>query len=101
MSNQQIEIFTTQDGQAQLRVALDKDTVWLTQAQMCEQFDRERSVITKHIGKVFKEGELAKNSVCAKYAHTAADSKTNQVDYYNLDVVISVGYRIKSQRGVH
>lgn len=97
---QQIEIFTTQDGQAQLRVALDKDTVWLTQAQMCELFDRERSVITKHIGNVFKEGELVKNSVCAKYAHTAADGKTYQVDYYNLDVVISVGYRVKSQRGV-
>lgn len=100
MTNQQIEIFTTQDGHAEISVALDKDTVWLTQAQMCELFARERSVITKHIGNVFKEGELARDSVCAKYAHTAADGKTYQVDYYNLDVVISVGYRVKSQRGV-
>lgn len=95
-----IEIFTTQDGQAQLRVALDKNTVWLTQAQMGELFDRERSVITKHIGNVFKEGELSKEAVCAKFAHTAEDGKTYQTDYYNLDVVISIGYRVKSQRGV-
>lgn len=100
MTNQQIEIFTSADGHAQISVALDKDTVWVTQAQMCELFVRERSVITKHLGNVFKEGELVKDSVCAKYAHTAADGKTYQVDYYNLDVVISVGYRVKSQRGV-
>lgn len=97
---QQIDIFTTADGKAQLRVALDNDTVWLTQAQMGELFDRERSVITKHIGNVFKEGELAKDAVCAKFAHTAEDGKTYQTDYYNLDVVISIGYRVKSQRGV-
>ena len=63
-------------------------------------FERERSVITKHIRNVFAEGELARESVCAKFAHTATDGKTYQVDYYNLDVIISVGYRVKSRRGV-
>ena len=97
---QQIEIFTTQDGQAQLRVALENETVWLSQAQLCELFGRERSVITKHINNVFSDGELERNAVSAKFAHTAADGKTYQVDYYALDVIISVGYRVKSQRGV-
>ncbi|WP_249325005.1 virulence RhuM family protein [Vreelandella boliviensis] len=67
---------------------------------MCELFGRERSVITKHIRNVFKEGELERNSVCANFAHTAEDGKTYQVDHFNLDVIISVGYRVKSQRGV-
>ena len=81
-------------------VSIDKETVWLTQEQMGHLFERERSVITKHIRNVFAEGELARESVCAKFAHTAADGKTYQVDYYNLDVIISVGYRVKSRRGV-
>jgi prophage maintenance system killer protein/prophage antirepressor-like protein len=97
---QQIQIYTTQDGRVQLHVALDKDTVWLTQAQICELFGRERSVITKHINNVFKDGELEQNAVCAKFAHTADDGKTYQTQYYNLDVIISVGYRVKSQHGV-
>ncbi len=96
----QIEIYTTADGQARLSVALERESVWLTQAQLCELFGRERSVITKHIRNLFAEGELARDSVCAKFAHTAADGKTYQVDYYNLDVIISVGYRVKSPRGV-
>jgi prophage maintenance system killer protein len=100
MSQNQIQLFKSNDGNVSLEVSLNNDTAWLTQAQMCELFERERSVITKHIGNVFKEGELDKDSVCAKYAHTAADGKTYQVDYYNLDVIISVGYRVKSQRGV-
>ncbi|MFE8033753.1 RhuM family protein [Thiohalocapsa marina] len=99
-NTQQVHIFISQDGQAQLEVALDQETVWLSQAQMCELFGRERSVITKHIRNVFNEGELERDSVCAKFAHTAADGKTYQVDYFNLDVIISVGYRVKSQRGV-
>ena len=81
-------------------VSIDKETVWLTQEQMGHLFERERSVITKHIRNVFAEGEMARESVCAKFAHTAADGKTYQVDYYNLDVIISVGYRVKSRRGV-
>ena len=100
MTTQQIQISTSADGQAELQVALDRETVWLSQAQMCELFGRERSVITKHVRNVFSEGELERDSVCAKFAHTAADGKTYQVDYFNLDVIISVGYRVKSQRGV-
>ncbi len=97
---QQVHLFTSQDGQAQLEVALEQETVWLSQAQMRELFGRERSVITKHIRNVFNEGELERDSVCANFAHTAADGKSYQVDYFNLDVIISVGYRVKSQRGV-
>ena len=95
-----VQLFTAADGQVQLSVSIDKETVWLTQEQMGHLFERERSVITKHIRNVFSEGELARESVCAKFAHTAADGKTYQVDYYNLDVIISVGYRVKSRRGV-
>ncbi|MGJ7458148.1 RhuM family protein [Halomonas sp. RA08-2] len=97
---QQVQIFQSSDGVISLEVALDQETVWLSQAQMCELFGRERSVVTKHIRNVFREGELDKNSVCAKYAHTAPDGKTYQIEYYNLDVIISVGYRVKSLRGV-
>lgn len=100
MDNQQVQIFTSADGHAQLEVALEQDTVWLSQAQMCELFGRERSVITKHIRNVFQEGELEQDAVCANFAHTAADGKTYQTHYYNLDVIISVGYRVKSPRGV-
>ena len=95
-----VQLFTAADGQVQLSVSIDKETVWLTQEQMGHLFERERSVITKHIRNVFAEGELARESVCAKFAHTAADGKIYQVDYYNLDVIISVGYRVKSRRGV-
>ena len=82
-----------------LEVAIQDDTVWLNQMQMAELFGRERSVIAKHIRNAFKAGELLPESVCAKFAQTAADGKTYQVDYFNLDVIISVGYRVKSQQG--
>ena len=95
---QQLVIFDSGAGQVEVRLA--SETVWLRQEQMAELFERERSVITKHIRNVFSEGELVRDSVCAKFAHTAADGKTYQVDYYNLDAIISVGYRVKSQRGV-
>lgn len=87
------------DETIKLDVRFENETVWLTQAQMCELFQRERSVITKHISNIFKEGELNINSVCANFAHTAADQKTYNVAFYNLDVVISVGYRVKSIQG--
>ncbi len=95
-----VQIFAAPDGRVELSVAVERETVWLTQEQMGELFERERSVITKHIRNVFAEGELERDSVCAKFAHTAADGKTYQVDYYNLEVIISIGYRVKSQRGV-
>ncbi|WPD24034.1 MAG: virulence protein RhuM/Fic/DOC family protein [Candidatus Electrothrix scaldis] len=95
----EVILYQTEDGQTGIDVQLKDETVWLTQAQMQELFGRERSVLTKHINNVFKEGELDKERVCAKFAHTAADGKTYQVAHYNLDVIISVGYRVKSKRG--
>ncbi|TCO76727.1 Fic/DOC family protein [Chromatocurvus halotolerans] len=100
MTGLQVQLFTSADGQAELEVALEEETVWLTQSQMCILFGRERSVVTKHIRNIFKEGELDRGSVCAKFAHTAEDGKIYQVDHFNLDVIISVGYRVKSPRGV-
>jgi prophage maintenance system killer protein len=94
-----VVLYNTEDGTVQLEVQLDRETVWLTQDQMAELFGRERSVITKHLRNVFKEGELEETAVRAKFAHTANDGKTYQVQYYNLDVIISVGYRVKSTRG--
>jgi prophage maintenance system killer protein len=92
-------LYNAEDGKVRLEVHLEKETVWLTQDQMADLFGRERSVITKHLRNVFKEGELEEASVRAKFAHTAADGKTYQVQCYNLDVIISVGYRVKSKRG--
>ena len=95
-----IIIYTTEDGLAKIETTFDGDTVWLSIDQMAELFQRDRSVIGKHIRNIFKEGELQKESVWAKFAYTAADGKIYQVDYYNLDVIISVGYRVKSKKGV-
>lgn len=100
MAEQQIQIFVSQDGNAQLEVTVDQDTAWLSLDQMTALFDRDKSVISRHIRNVFKEGELERGSVVAKNATTASDGKTYQVDYFNLDVIISVGYRVKSPRGV-
>lgn len=94
-----ILIYTTEDGLAKIETTFDGDTVWLSIDQMAELFQRDRSVIGKHVRNIFKEGELQKESVWAKYAYTAADGKVYDVDYYNLDVIISVGYRVKSKRG--
>ena len=105
MEENKIVIYQTEDGQTQIDVRLDNDTVWLTQAQMAELFQKDRTVITRHINNVFKEGELEKEQVSAKFAHTtrhgAIDGKTQKQELvlYNLDVIISVGYRVKSKRG--
>ncbi|MHB1655767.1 MAG: RhuM family protein [Burkholderiales bacterium] len=96
----QIQIFETRDGLIRLDVHLQEETVWLNQSQMVALFGRDQSVIARHIRNIFKEGELEHDSVHAKFAYTAEDGKTYQVDYYNLDVIISVGYRVKSARGV-
>ena len=93
-------IYTAEDGLAKIETTFDGDTVWLSIDQMAELFQRDRSVIGKHVRNIFKEGELQKAAAWAKFAHTAADGKVYDVDYYNLDVIISVGYRVKSQRGV-
>ncbi len=95
----EVVVYEAPDGEVRVDVRVDRDTVWLTQDQMSHLFGRERSVVTKHIRNVFREGELDASAVCAKFAHTAADGKTYQVDHYNLDVIISVGYRVKSAQG--
>lgn len=92
-------ILVFDSGEHPVEVRLEGDTVWLKQEQMTALFGRERSVITKHIRNVFAEGELAREAVCANFARTAADGKTYRVEHYNLDVIISVGYRVKSLQG--
>lgn len=87
------------DGLESFSVLLDNETVWLSQAQMAELFEKNRVTITEHINNVFEEKELEKKSVCRKFRHTASDGKRYNVQIYNLDVIISVGYRVKSQRG--
>ena len=82
-----------------LEVRLENDTVWLTQEMMSDLFQRNKSTISRHVKNIFQEKELLEESVVAKFATTASDGKIYQVDYYNLDVVISVGYRVKSIRG--
>ncbi|MCI7287702.1 MAG: RhuM family protein [Parabacteroides sp.] len=82
-----------------LEVHLKNETVWLSIEEMSQLFGRDISVIGKHIRNIFKEEELVKDSVWAKFAYTASDGKTYRVDYYNLDVIISVGYRVKSKQG--
>ena len=99
-NNSELIIYTTEDGMTKVDVTFDNDTVWLSLDQMANLFQRNKSTISRHIKNVFEEGELDRNSVVANFATTAADGKKYQVDYYNLDVIISVGYRVKSQRGV-
>lgn len=95
----EIVLYQAPDGTVTLDVRLEQETIWLTQKQMAQLFQTERSVITKHLRNIFNTGELDKNSVCAFFAHTAADGKTYQTQYYNLDAIISVGYRVNSRRG--
>lgn len=99
MPNSNILMYTTEDGLTKIEATFENDTVWLSIDQMAELFQRDRSVIGKHVRNTFKEGELDKNLVWAKFAYTASDGKDYNVDYYNLDVIISVGYRVKSLRG--
>lgn len=94
--NKEIAIYTGKDGQTQIEVQFDKDTVWLNQSQITDLFQRDRTVITKHINNIFKEGELEEKSNVQKM-HIANSDKP--VVFYNLDVIISVGYRVKSLRG--
>ena len=99
MRNSSIIMYTTKDGLTKIETTFDEDTVWLSLDQMAELFQRDKSTISRHIKNIFEESELQRNSVVAKFATTASDGKTYQVDHYNLDVIISVGYRVKSHRG--
>lgn len=100
--NQKTElvIFKAQDGNVKLDVNIENETVWLSLDQMSELFERDKSTISRHIKNIFKDGELSQNSVIANFATTASDGKVYNVTFYDLDVIISVGYRVKSQRGV-
>ena len=101
----QIEIYQAQDGSTQIDVQLEEETVWLTQAQMAVLFDKGRTTITEHISNVFKEGELIEEMVCRDFRHTTqhgaikGKTQSKNVKFYNLDVIISVGYRVKSKQG--
>jgi hypothetical protein len=101
----QIEIYQAQDGSTQINVQFEQDTVWLNQEQLTALFNRDRTVIGRHIRNIFKEQELVEEEVCANFAHTtqhvAVKGKTQSQNtkYYNLDVIISVGYRVKSKQG--
>lgn len=98
--NDKIIIYRTADGQTAVDVRMDGDTVWLSQAQMAELFQKDRTVIGRHINNIYKEHELERETTCANFAHMGKDAdQTYQTVLYNLDVIISVGYRVKSQRG--
>ncbi|MEI7620952.1 MAG: RhuM family protein [Candidatus Moraniibacteriota bacterium] len=98
-TNNKIILYKTEDGRTEIEVSLEGETVWLSQKQMAELFDKDRKTITEHIQNIFKEGELVESSVCRKSQHTASDGKSYAVNFYNLDVIISAGYRVKSLRG--
>ena len=95
--NNKIIIYQTADGQTSIDVKLDNDTVWLSQAQMSDLFQKDQSVIARHISNVFKEGELEEKSNMQILHNTFSKYKPTKI--YSLDVIISVGYRVKSQRG--
>ena len=95
----EIVIYTTPDGKETFKVNLKEDTVWLNLNQTSKLFERDKSVISRHIKNIFNTEELNRKSVVAKFATTATDGNVYQVDYYNLDLIISVGYRVNSKRG--
>ena len=99
MQESNLLMYTTEDGLTKIEATFVNDTVWLSLEQIAELFQRDKSTVSRHIKKIFTEGELNRGSVVAKFATTASDGKNYQVDYYNLDVIISVGYRVKSLRG--
>jgi hypothetical protein len=98
-SRGEILLYKAEDGNAKLEVRLEQETIWLDAHQMGALFERDRSVIVKHIRNIYRTGELSPDSTCAKNAQVAADRKIRMMDLYNLDMVISVGYRVKSKRG--
>ena len=102
MNKSDIRIYKTDDGITSIEVKLEKETVWLNLNQISNLFERDKSVISRHINNIFKEGELDKTSTVAKYATVQKEGNrkiTRNIEFYNLDVIISVGYRIKSKRG--
>ncbi len=107
MQNNPIIIYQTEDGKVKIETHLENETVWLNQVQIAELFQKDRSVIARHIRNIFSDGELEEKVVCANFAHTSqhgavlGKTQTKLVKHYNLDVIISIGYRVKSHRGIH
>lgn len=95
----EVLLYQVEDGRTRVEVRFEGETAWLSLGQIADLFQRDKSVISRHIRNVFEEGELRREAVVAQSATTAADGKTYQVEYFNLDVIISVGYRVKSHRG--
>ena len=101
--NNQIIIYQTEDGQTQVDVRMENDTVWLTQAQMAELFQTDRTSIVRHISNIYKVEELDRESTCAKIAQVQVEGSrtvSRQIPYFNLDMIISEGYRVNAKRGV-
>ena len=98
-SKGEIIIYRAEDGETRLEVSLKEDTVWLDAHQMADLFQRDRTVIVRHIRNIYKTGELVPDATCAKIAQVAKDGKTRVMGFYNLDMIISVGYRVNSLRG--
>jgi len=102
-NNSELIMYTTEDGLTKVDVTFDHDTVWLSLDQMAELFQRDKSTVSRHIRNIFEDGELSRNSTVANFATVQMEglrSVERIIDFYNLDVIISVGYRVKSQRGV-
>ena len=102
MNKSSIIMYTTEDGLTKIETTFDEDTVWLSLDQMAELFQRDKSTISRHIKNIFQEGELVQSSTVAKFATVQTEGTRTverNIDYYNLDVIISVGYRVKSLRG--
>ena len=103
MENNKIIIYQTEDGQTQIDVRLENETVWLTQTQMAELFQTNRTSIVRHINNIYKVEELDRESTCAKIAQVQIEGNRNvkrNIPYFNLDMIVSVGYRVNSKRGV-
>jgi len=99
MTNSNILIYQTEDGQTKIETRLEDETVWLTQAQLCELFQKSKSTISEHIKNIFDDEELIEDAVVRNFRTTAEDGKNYNTNFYNLDVIISVGYRVKSLQG--
>jgi len=98
MDKSEMVVYQSADGSIELGVRVEQDTVWLTQKQIAGLFATQRPAITKHLGNIFRGGELSEKSVCSILEHTAADGKVYSTKYYNLDAIISVGYRVNSKK---
>ncbi len=98
LEENKIVIYKTENGETEIDVKMQEETIWLSLDQMANLFQRDKSTISRHIKNIFNEGELKQNSVVANFATTASDGKTYQVDFYNLDAIISVGYRVNSSK---